>query len=236
MYCDVNEAPAQHRVQPTAGLGEFFHVESPQRLPAWSALVRPAAADADRWAALRDRRLSRQRVPVHHRYDVPARGLTVLSALCDTHDITASTQSLRSHLPSEGTTMQTIFPIVRYDDARAAIEWLCRVVGFELTFCVPADGSVVQHARLQLAGNRVMLGSVRAGEPTFVSPHTVHVITQAICVYITDIDVHYQQAVAAHAAIIHPLADTGFGARQYEVADPEGHRWIFTTPADLGTT
>jgi uncharacterized glyoxalase superfamily protein PhnB len=132
--------------------------------------------------------------------------------------------------------MQTIFPLIRYANARVAIDWLCRVFGFELTFCVPSDGPIVQHARLAIAGNRVMIGSVRPDEPTFVSPQHAGLMTQAICVYVTDIDAHYRRSVNEHAQMLTPITNTGFGARQYEASDCEGHRWIFTTPADLGTT
>jgi uncharacterized glyoxalase superfamily protein PhnB len=131
--------------------------------------------------------------------------------------------------------MQTIFPILRYADARGAIAWLCEVFGFEVAFCVPATGTFVQHARLQLAGNLVMLGSVRDTELHFASPITAELITQAICVYLPDIDSHYQRTRVTRAQIVSPLEDTGFGARQYEVRDLEGHHWIFTSPADIGT-
>jgi len=57
--------------------------------------------------------------------------------------------------------MQTIFPILRYNDGRAAIRWLCATFGFVERFSVPDSGPLVRHAQLKLGSNIIMLGSVR---------------------------------------------------------------------------
>ena len=54
--------------------------------------------------------------------------------------------------------MQTIFPILRYNDARAAIRWLCETFGFVEVFSVPESGPVVRHAQLRLGSNIIILG------------------------------------------------------------------------------
>lgn len=43
--------------------------------------------------------------------------------------------------------MQTIFPILRYTDARAAIQWLCATLGFRERFSVPETGQFVRQAQ-----------------------------------------------------------------------------------------
>ena len=60
--------------------------------------------------------------------------------------------------------MQTIFPILRYRNARAAIQWLCEAFGFVELFSVPEHGPDVRHARLGLGENMIMLGSIRPDE------------------------------------------------------------------------
>ena len=55
--------------------------------------------------------------------------------------------------------MQTIFPILRYNDARGAIQWLCATFGFVELFSVPEAGQFVRHAQLKLGTNVIMLGS-----------------------------------------------------------------------------
>jgi uncharacterized glyoxalase superfamily protein PhnB len=123
--------------------------------------------------------------------------------------------------------VQTIFPILRYDDARAAIRWLCASFGFVELFSVPPDGPVVRHAQLKLGTNVIMLGSVRPGENMASARQSP--ATQALCVYVEDLDAHYEIARAAGARIMSPPKDTDFGAREYHALDLEGHPWTFGT-------
>jgi len=124
--------------------------------------------------------------------------------------------------------MQTIFPILRYNDARAAITWLSSAFGFEEQFCVPEHGLYVRHARLKLGQNLIMLGSVRPDDG-IASPQTVGSSTQMLAVYIEDPDAHFEQAKAAGAKILAVPYDTDFGSREYHVLDLEGHPWTFGT-------
>src|SRR3546814_14831595 len=55
-------------------------------------------------------------------------------------------------------TTRTIIPCLRYRDALAAIDWLCRAFGFE-KHAVYADGDTVHHAQLTFGNGMVMLGS-----------------------------------------------------------------------------
>lgn len=128
---------------------------------------------------------------------------------------------------------QTIFPILRYENARAAIGWLETVFGFELVFSVPPTGETVRHARLMLVDNIIMVGSSRAEEAHFKSPLILKAMTQALCVFVPDVKAHFQQAKAAGAEIVSPLEVTDFGSQEYHVHDCEGHLWIFTSPVEL---
>jgi len=121
--------------------------------------------------------------------------------------------------------MQTIFPILRYADAREAIRWLCAVFGFHLRFSVPETGSFVRHAQLTLGTNLIMLGSAR--DDGFTSPRTVGAATQALYVHVPDVDAHHERARSAGAEITAPPQETDFGSREYHVRDPEGHPWTF---------
>ena len=123
--------------------------------------------------------------------------------------------------------MQTIFPILRYTDARAAIRWLCSVFGFKEKFSVPETGQFVRHAQLTLGTNLIMVGSSR--DDGLASPQALGAATQALCVYVPDLDEHFERARAAGAEITSPPHDTDFGAREYFVQDPEGHLWTFGT-------
>lgn len=124
--------------------------------------------------------------------------------------------------------MQTIFPILRYNDARAAIRWLCQAFGFMEVFCIPEDGPFVRHARLMLGENIIMVGSVRPDDG-IASPQVLGAATQMLAVYIEDPDAHFERARIAGARILYPPKDTDFGSREYHVADLEGHPWRFGT-------
>jgi uncharacterized glyoxalase superfamily protein PhnB len=117
--------------------------------------------------------------------------------------------------------VQTIFPILRYNDARRAIRSLCATFGFVELFSVPESGPFVRHAQLRLGTNVVMLGSVRP-EEGLGGAH-------ALSVYVDNLDAHFEQARSAGAEIISPPEDTDFGSREYHVRDLEGHFWTFGT-------
>jgi uncharacterized glyoxalase superfamily protein PhnB len=124
--------------------------------------------------------------------------------------------------------MQTIFPLLRYEDARGAIRWLSDAFGFAPLFSVPESGPYVRHAQLALGTNVIMLGSVRADE-RMTTPRALGAETQALYVFVDDLDAHYARASAAGAEITSPPKDTDFGAREYHARDAEGHSWTFGT-------
>jgi uncharacterized glyoxalase superfamily protein PhnB len=124
--------------------------------------------------------------------------------------------------------MQTIFPILRYTEARAAIQWLCATFDFVELFSVPESGQMVRHAQLRLGTNVIMLGSVRPDE-RMESPQKLGAATQALCVYVDDLDAHFERARSAGAEITSPPKATDFGSREYHARDLEGHLWTFGT-------
>jgi uncharacterized glyoxalase superfamily protein PhnB len=123
--------------------------------------------------------------------------------------------------------MQTIFPILRYDNARQAIQWLCGTFGFTELFSVPELGEIVRHAQLKLGTNLIMLGSTRT-EDGIQSPRTLGATTQALSVYVADIEAHYVRSKSAGAQITNALAATDFGSQEYHVRDIEDHLWVFS--------
>jgi len=124
--------------------------------------------------------------------------------------------------------MQTIFPILRYNDARGAIRSLCATFGFVELFSVPESGPIVRHAQLKLGTNVIMLGSVRPDE-NMASPQSLGATTQALCVYVDDLEAHFERARLAGAEIVSQPKDTDFGSREYHARDVEGHLWAFGT-------
>jgi hypothetical protein len=61
-------------------------------------------------------------------------------------------------------TKATVIPCLRYRNAPAAIEWLCRAFGFEKHLVVPGDGETIAHAELSFGNGMIMLSSVKESE------------------------------------------------------------------------
>jgi len=119
-----------------------------------------------------------------------------------------------------------VYPSLIYDDAEAAIKWLCRAFGFELRFKVPGESGRIEHSELTF-GNAVLMVSSPKEETRRVSPRTAQGLPQALSLYVADPDAHYATAMAARAQLVRPLQDEEYGARGYMVTDPEGHLWYF---------
>lgn len=130
------------------------------------------------------------------------------------------------------TTHPSMFPFMAYDDAPAALDWLCRAFGFEKHFVVPGPDGTIAHAQLRLGNGMIMAGSAKGRKEMFgmVLPRDCGgTVTGGVYVVVADIDGHHARAKAAGAEIVRALADTDYGSREYMARDPEGHVWSFGT-------
>jgi uncharacterized glyoxalase superfamily protein PhnB len=134
---------------------------------------------------------------------------------------------------------------VFYTDARRAIDWLCDAFAFETRIVVEGEGGRIEHSELVYQGGVVMVATADAGRPDrgwARSPGSLGgANTQALCVYVDDVDAHCARARAAGATIFRePTTDDhgeGHGAhRTYGAVDPEGHHWWFMHVARDPTT
>jgi len=121
-----------------------------------------------------------------------------------------------------------IYPGLTYDDAPAAIEWLCRAFGFTKRLVVPGPDGKVIHSELSLGRGVIMVSSPKP-EQRHISPRGLKGVHQAICVHVADPDAHFARAVRAGGKIVRDLQDEEYGSRGYSVEDPEGHSWYFGT-------
>jgi len=121
-----------------------------------------------------------------------------------------------------------VIPAHRYRNAPAAIDWLCKVLGFERHVVYEGENGTIAHAELSLGGGMIMLGSSKDDEHGrgFKSPDELGgVETCALYIVVPDADAAYARAVAAGAVVIRPLQDMPYGSREFAVKDPEGHSW-----------
>ena len=130
------------------------------------------------------------------------------------------------------TTQATVIPCLRYQDAPAAIDWLCCTFGFKQHLVVPsADGSIA-HAQLSFGNGMIMLSSVQKEATEFgrlmKQPDELGgACTQSIYVVVTDADLVYLQAKAGEAKIAVDIRNEDYGGRGFSCYDLEGHLWSF---------
>ena len=131
----------------------------------------------------------------------------------------------------------TVTPMISYEDAGAAADWLVRAFDFRETMRYTEDSGQVTHVELAIGDGTIMLGS----PPGYVNPlrlreteagrawnETPYVI-DGVHVYVDDVDAHFAHAEEAGATILSEPEDQAFGERIYRAEDLEGHRWMFAT-------
>ena len=112
-----------------------------------------------------------------------------------------------------------------YKDPRAAIVWLQKAFGFELTLLVEDDQGGVGHSELTFGDGSVMVGgewSADHNSPASIGGKN----TQSVHIQIdTDVDAHCARAKAAGAEVFVEPATQFYGDRTYRCRDLEGHIW-----------
>lgn len=135
-------------------------------------------------------------------------------------------------------TMPRIVPMISYEDAAAAIEWLTRAFGFRERLRYTEPSGIVSHAEMELGDGVIMLAtpsadyqSPRRHRETCAASATwlrSPYIFDGVYASVDDVDAHFERARAAGAVILSGPQDQSFGDRHYRVEDLEGHRWMFS--------
>jgi uncharacterized glyoxalase superfamily protein PhnB len=133
--------------------------------------------------------------------------------------------------------MQTdIVPMLTYENALAAMDWLCRVFGFtEKTKWLDSEGKL-SHGEITVGSGIIMLAN---GGGDYQSPkhhrenciqaakwYSVPYIINGVLVYVDDVQRHFENARKLGAAILSEL-EYGEPGTRYRTEDPEGQRWMF---------
>jgi uncharacterized glyoxalase superfamily protein PhnB len=125
-------------------------------------------------------------------------------------------------------TKATVIPGLRYRNAPAAIEWLCRAFGFEKQLVVPNKDGTFAHAQLRFGNGMIMLGSVQDTEygRLLKQPDEIGgAETQAAYLVVADADAVHATAKAAGAKMVIDIKDEDYGGRGFTCRDLEGHLW-----------
>jgi uncharacterized glyoxalase superfamily protein PhnB len=133
---------------------------------------------------------------------------------------------------------QRLVPFLGYEDAAAAIDWLCAAFGAAENADARHTGSdgTIGHAELDLEGSTIFLSTPagyvgsRTHRESCELEYRMHDnpwVIDGLFVEVEDVDAHHARAVAAGASVVRELDEPGIGYRIYTVEDLEGHRWMF---------
>lgn len=128
-------------------------------------------------------------------------------------------------------TTASVIPALQYQDAPAAIEFLCKAFGFERNAVYAGEGGGIDHAQLTLGNGMVMLASANDGDygKLLVHPRAAGGVTIGVYCIVEDPDAHFKRAKAAGAEITREPQTQDYGGRDYTCKDPEGNVWTFGT-------
>lgn len=133
----------------------------------------------------------------------------------------------------------SVIPMLAYEDAAAAIDWLVKAFGFREKLRYTEDDGTVTHAELTTDGGGLIM--LATPTPDYVSPKRLRetsaqarklsespYVIDGVLVEVDDVDTHFAQAKEAGATVLSEPEDVSVGVRHYRVEDLEGHRWMFS--------
>jgi uncharacterized glyoxalase superfamily protein PhnB len=110
------------------------------------------------------------------------------------------------------------WPELRYADARQAVDWLERAIGFAPAAEIPDASGRLVHAELRLGPSVLMLGPEMEGSEWPDARQVVHL-------RVDDPDAHFARVSKRHPVVVRQPQTAPYGARFYAVRDPEGFLW-----------
>ncbi|MGD9599724.1 MAG: VOC family protein [Steroidobacteraceae bacterium] len=127
---------------------------------------------------------------------------------------------------------------VFYEDPARAIDWLVAAFGFEVRLRIEGEGGAIVHSELTFGEGLMFVGGAGAANlhPERAFPASPRAVgernTQAMCIFVDDVDAHCTHAREAGARIemeptTNDYGDDYWTDRSYLAVDPEGHRWWF---------
>ncbi|PTA42649.1 VOC family protein [Micromonospora sp. RP3T] len=119
--------------------------------------------------------------------------------------------------------MRSIYPVLRYPDVHAAVDFLRSAFGLTVHELHSGLDGAVRHAQLGHGDGLVMVGPgpAPASRPTD-DDYRVYLA-------VDDVDAHHERARAAGAEIVRSPFDTDYGSRDYAARDLVGMVWSFGT-------
>jgi PhnB protein len=122
----------------------------------------------------------------------------------------------------------TATPYLIIKGAARALEFYKRAFGAREVMRLDAPDGKVMHAEVRIGDSPIMLAD-ECPEMGFRGPEALGGSAVGIHLYVEDVDARFQQALAAGARAMRPVADQFYGDRSGTLTDPFGHVWTLAT-------
>ncbi|MFA4928485.1 MAG: VOC family protein [Patulibacter sp.] len=121
---------------------------------------------------------------------------------------------------------QTVFPTLRFNDARASIAWLEKVLGAEALEVHEDDEGRVAHAEVQIGSSAIMCGDRPDSTATPAGTSVIYVV-------VDDADAAHARAREAGATPTE-ITEQDYGSRDFSLIDADGNHWAIGTYRGAG--
>ncbi|RRO18621.1 VOC family protein [Saccharopolyspora rhizosphaerae] len=121
-----------------------------------------------------------------------------------------------------------VTPYLFVDDATAALDFYCRVLGATERMRMPRQNGKIAHAEIAIGDSVIMLAD-EAPEMGARSPKTIGGTPAMLYVYVDDVDRVFEQAVQSGSTVLNPVTNQFYGDRSGDFEDPFGHCWSIAT-------
>ncbi|MGZ8998505.1 MAG: VOC family protein, partial [Allosphingosinicella sp.] len=121
----------------------------------------------------------------------------------------------------------SVTPYITVDDGNAAVEFYKKAFGATEILRIPM-GDKLAHAEIRIGDSVVML-SDEFPEMDKLSPKTRGGSTAGLMIYLPDVDIAFERALAAGGAPERAVANQFYGDRSGTIRDPFGHSWTLST-------
>ena len=125
--------------------------------------------------------------------------------------------------------IEKVIPVLVCADIAAEHDFLVNALGFTSGGVERTPEGQAVHAEVRAGDLVIWLHRVSA-ELRLASPRSLPAACSGLVVYVEYVDAHHARARAQGAKPESDPKDMPYGQREYEVKDPEGHRWWFATP------
>jgi PhnB protein len=122
----------------------------------------------------------------------------------------------------------TVTPYLIVDGAAAAIDFYKRAFGATELFRLADPSGKIGHAEIKIGDSPIMLADEHP-DMDIRGPLALGGSPVGILLYVENVDALTNQAIAAGAKVVRPLADQFYGDRSATLSDPFGHKWTIAT-------